>query len=232
MKNVLMQKIGIMTALDAEKNQLENYFGTPLKTDLYGHISVKTYLYKDKEIYFAKSGVGEIFASACAEILIAIYKVEAIINYGFAGGYNNRKTGESVLISGVVHYDFDVSKVDDCKPGHYFGIFDGPVIHTDEGLFSFVKSLDDMSVGLLASGDKFVADEDFKKSLYTTYGTDVYDMEGAAILIVCRNAGIPAVIVKVVSDNGNADEYYSFKELVRDTKIKFVDLLRKIVDNI
>lgn len=228
-----MKKIGIMTALDAEGKKLEDYLGKPLKTDLYGHISVKTYIYKDKEIYFAKSGVGEIFASACTEILIAIYKAEAIINYGFAGGYNNRKIGESVLIGGVVHYDFDISKVDDCKPGHYLGLFDSPVIRTDEGLLNFVKSLDDnLSIGLLASGDKFVADEDFKKNLYTAYGTDVYDMEGAAILIVCRNANIPVVIVKVVSDNGNADEYYSFKELVRDTKIKFVDLLRKIVDNI
>ncbi len=228
-----MKKIGIITALDAEKSQLENYLGIPLKTDLYGHISVKTYLCGDKEIYFAKSGVGEIFASACTEILIAVYKVEAILNYGFAGGYNNRKIGDSVLIGGVVHYDFDISKVDDCKPAHYFGLFDSPVIRTDEGLMDFVKSLDEtLSVGLLASGDKFVADEDFKKSLYCAYGTDVYDMEAAAILIISRNAGIPAVIVKVISDNGNGDEYHSFKELVRETKIKFVDLLRKIVDNI
>lgn len=228
-----MKKIGIMTALDVEGGQLENYLGNPLKTDLYGHISVKTFIHGDKEVCFAKSGVGEIYASACTEILIAIYKVDVIFNYGFAGGYLTRSIGEAVLVKGVVHYDFDISKLDDCKPGHYPMLFDGPIIHTDESLLDYAKSLDgDLTVGLLASANKFIADEDFKKSLYNLYGTDVYDMEAAAILIISRNANVPALIIKVISDNGNADEYYSFKKLAAETKIKFADILRKIIDNI
>lgn len=228
-----MKKIGIVTALSAEAKQLEKIFEKPIKTDLYGNISVKLYRYCGKEIYFAESGVGEISAAACTQILISVYGVEAIINYGLAGSNACHKTGDSVLIKGVVHYDFDTSKVDGAEPGRYSDLFDTPVIPTDKNLFEFVKTLN-LSTGeaLLASGDKFVADEDFKTQLYDTYKTSVYDMEAAGVVLTAINAKIPMVIIKVISDSGNKDEYYSFKQLLSDTKIKLVDDVKTIVDNL
>ena len=38
-----MKVIGVITALDAERGQLEKILEKPLKTDLYGRISVSTY---------------------------------------------------------------------------------------------------------------------------------------------------------------------------------------------
>lgn len=228
-----MKKIGIITALSAEAKQLEAIFQKPLKTDLYGNISVKTYAYNGKEIYFAKSGVGEIFAAACTQILVSVYGVEVVVNYGLAGSDYHHKTGDSVLIKGVVHYDMDTSKVDGAEPGRYSELYDTPLIETDERLLNFAKTLKlGTTDALLASGDKFVADENFKANLYESYKTSVYDMEGAAVLLICKNAAIPALIIKVISDSGSKDEYYSFKQLLSDTKIKFVGDVKTIVDNL
>lgn len=228
-----MKKIGILTALFEEGGLIEKTLGKPLKTDLYGDFLVKTYSYLGKEIYLCNSGVGEISAAACTQILITVYGVELILNYGFAGGYKRYKIGDAVLINGVVHYDFDTSAVDDCKRGHYLGKFNSPIIGTDEGFVNFVKKIDkEVKTGVLCSGDKFIADEDLKKDLYEEFGGTVYDMEGASVVIISKNAKIPQIIVKVISDSGNADEYYAFKDLLSDTKVKFVNLIRKIVENL
>lgn len=228
-----MKRIAILTALYEEGGLIEENFGKPLKTDLYGDFSIKTYAYLNKEIYFCNSGVGEISAAACTQLLITLYNPDVIFNYGFAGGYKDYKIGDAVLIKGVVHYDFDTSAVDDCERGRYLGKFDGPVIPTDEDFLNFVKKIDEnIKVGILCSGDKFITDEAFKKDLYEEFGGTVYDMEGAAVVIISKNSKVPQIVVKVISDSGNADEYYAFKDLLSDTKVKFVNLIKEIVEKL
>lgn len=228
-----MKIIGVITALEAEREQLEKIFGKPLKTDLYGHFSIKTYIYNNITVCFAKCGVGEIMASSCTQLLISVYKVELIINYGFAGGYQNLTIGDTVVPTGVVHYDFDTSAIDNCQVGHYLGIFDGPIIKANQGFLELSKKLDSkIKFGVLASADKFVADDVVKERLYKEYGATLYDMESAGILITCSNQNIPLIIVKVISDHGESQEFYGFKELLRDTKANFVKFLQSVIDNI
>lgn len=223
-----MKKIGIITALSLEGEQVSSLLGKPIKTDLYGHFSVCKYVINDKEFYCADCGVGEIASASCTQILLSVYNVELVLNYGFAGGYDGLKAGDGVIIGGLVHYDFDVSAVDGCEPCFYPDLFDSPVIKTDEKFVALAKKITDYKVGVLASGDKFVTDKSFKDEMYDKYGAVVYDMEAAGILITCKNLKIPTLVIKVVSDSGNADEYYSFKELVSRTKIKFAGFIKEI----
>lgn len=228
-----MKKIAILTALNAEGKQFEEVFGKSLKTDLYGHFVIKTYQYNGNEVYLAKSGVGEILASACTALLINIYKAEVIINFGLAGGYKSHKKGDCMIISDVVHYDFDTSAIDDCKPATYIDLFDSQFIKTDTELFELAKTVDNGLIeALLASGDKFIEEGEFKESLYKTYGATVYDMEAAAVLIISRTFNVPCLIIKVISDNGSSADYYDFKDLLRDTKTKFIDLVAKIIEKL
>lgn len=224
-----MKKIGIITALTLEGEQVEKILGIPLKTDLYGHFSVKTYCVNEKYIYLANCGVGEIFASSCTQILLSCYNVGLILNYGFAGAIDGLKQGDGIIVNGVVHYDFDISKVDDCEPCTYIDFYDSPVIPVGDELTEFAKTICvDFKIGVLASGDKFVTDKGFKDEMNKKYNAIVFDMEGAGVLLTCKNYGTPVLILKVVSDSGDADEYYSFKDLVSHTKIKFVELIQKL----
>lgn len=227
-----MKTIAILTALNAEGKQFEAVFGNPLKTDLYGHFTIKTYDYKGNTVLIAKSGVGEILAASCTELLIALYKADLIVNFGLAGGYKCHKRGDTAVVTKVVHYDFDTSKIDNCKPAHYVDMFDSEYIETDKELVNLAKSVDNGLIdGLLASGDKFIADEKAKEDLYNLYNATLYDMEAAAVTIVCKNSGVKHLIIKVVSDSGNSEEFYEFKDFIKDTKTKFIDLVQRIIDN-
>lgn len=228
-----MKVIGVITALDAERGQLEKILEKPLKTDLYGRISVSTYNYNGLTVCLAKSGVGEIHAAACTQLLISLYGVELIFNYGFAGGLGGAyKIGESVVVDGVVHYDFDTSAIDGTDPGRYL-FYPSAIIPTDDGLKEFALSvLGSAKKGICASGDKFVADEGLKSKLYTTYGATLCDMESAAIAMIGENAKIPVLSIKVVSDSGDTDEYVSFKELLLSAKASFVEFLKNILDHL
>ncbi len=227
-----MKKTGVITALDVEREQFEEIFGKPLKTDLYGHFLISEYSYNGNIFYLARSGVGEIHASACTQLLISVYGVDVIFNYGFAGCIKGYKIGENVLVNSVVHYDFDTSAIDNCEVGRYL-MFDGVRIPTDQRLRELAKECyPDLKEGVCASADKFVADVAAKERLFNDFGATLCEMECAAVLIVSKNAGIPALIVKVISDSASGDEYCDFVSLVKTTKSLFADFLKSMLDKI
>ncbi len=224
-----MKTIGIITALEHERQQLESVVGKCLKTDLYGNFSIKTYQFEDKTIYFANCTIGQIHAAACTQLLLTKYGVEMVFNYGLVGAISSYKVGQSVVCKNVVHYEIDTSLVDNCERGRYLHL-DSVYIPLNEDLYKLALSLDsEAKIGTLASGDKFVADLSVKKQLKDEFNADICDMEGAAISLVCLNMKVPCLIVKVVSDSCDGTEYFDFVELLKNTKHKFASFLHQIL---
>lgn len=58
---------------------------------------------------------------------------------------------------------------------------------------------------VLATGDMFVTDSAHRARL--AQRADLVDMEGAAVVAVCMEFGIPVRLVKVVSDNADEDSF-------------------------
>ena len=224
-----MKTIGIITALEHERQQLESVVGKCLKTDLYGNFSIKTYHFEDKTIYFANCTIGQIHAAACTQLLLTKYNVEMVFNYGLVGAISSYKVGEMVVAKSVVHYEIDTSLVDNCERGRYLHL-DSVYIPLDAPLYTLALSLDDSAKsGILASGDKFVAERAVKDNLKREFNADICDMEGAAISLICLNMKVPCLIVKVVSDSCDGTEYFDFVELLKNSKHKFVEFLHKIL---
>ncbi len=225
-----MKKIAVVAAMAKEYEILNKYLGKSLLTDLYGDFVVNKYVVDDKEIYFINSGVGEICAAAATQYVLLKYGAEAVFNFGLAGGIaDGSKIGGLYLVSGVVHYDFDTSALDGTCRGQYK---DGvnPVYPTDEALRQAVKNIiPDIKEGVCASGDKFVADEDFKSGLKQEFNASVCEMEAAGIYFTAKNAGVPCLIIKAVSDAGSAEEFSSFVARLNDDYGK---LLRKLVEKL
>ena len=63
---------------------------------------------------------------------------------------------------------------------------------------------------ICASADKFVADPEAKRELHRKYGASICDMESAAIALTAYRAGVPALLIKTVSDavEGGPDEFW------------------------
>lgn len=167
---------------------------------LYGH-----------EVWAVESGVGEIRAAAATQALICEFRPDAILNLGVCGGLDERiPLAQPLIVSNVIHYDFDISGVDGCEPAKYEWY---PSVHIPANL-DIVYAASGANPGILrvtcASGDKFLDRPGDKRSLHHRFETaQICEMEAAGVLLTANLANMPALLIKAVSDGvtGGAEEY-------------------------
>lgn len=230
MTNKKYKTIGMVVAMEKEIKPFFEKFGKGIKDIKVGGYTIFKCKINGKKIYLIKSGIGEIYASAATEILISLFKCDLILNFGVCGSLKDDiSVFETVVVSGVVHYDFDLSAIDGTKVGQYPNC--DVVLKTDESLVDFVLSLnDEIKPAICASADKFVADEKVKENLVKEFNADVCDMECAAVLLTCKTANVPTLILKAVSDGkGGADE---FTRRVNKASEMYLETLKNIIDRI
>ncbi|MBO4323551.1 MAG: 5'-methylthioadenosine/S-adenosylhomocysteine nucleosidase [Clostridia bacterium] len=222
-----MKKIGMVVALQKEITPFLKRIGADIKTEKRFGFEIMEFELSGKSIICINSGMGEINAAAATQTLIAVYGVETIINFGVCGALGDISVLETVLVKGVVYYEFDLSPIDPLKVAQYPGE-ESEVIATDENLrLAVKKSLPGIEEVICASADKFVADEKIKKDLQRRFGAEICEMESAAVLITCKNVGVPCLIVKAISDGkGGAEE---FKKMCNEASKAYVDLIVDLV---
>ena len=225
-----LKKIGMVVAMRKEILPFIENSNVEIKTETVGRYSIMSFEKDEKEIYIIESGVGEIFAAGATQLLISKYNVDAIINFGVCGALNdNLNLLDTVLVEGVVHYDFDLSAIDDVNVGEYPEL--GQVISCKNSLMDIALKINpNIQKVLCASADKFVADESIKDNLYNTYGTSICEMECAGVILTCINNNIPFLAIKAVSDGkGGVTEY---KEMVKRASKSYIDLVYKILEEV
>ena len=212
-----MKKIGIVVAHATECENLLIKLGKCEIINLYGDFFVRKFALNDKEIYFAESNAGEIRAAITTQILIDRFNIDCVINFGVAGGLKKGTRGNIYIVTGVGHYDFDTSAIDDVVRGQY-EIFDSAVIGTDNYLIETAKRLlPTADYAVCASGDKFISDPEFKEGLIKDFSASVCEMEAAGVLITAKLANIPCAVIKIVSDDDvDASAYRAFFENMTD----------------
>lgn len=227
-----MKKIGMVIALEEELTSFLKKQTVDIKEKHVGAFKVLEFKLGNCDVTCVKSGVGEIFAAAATQYIITTVKPDAIINFGVCGSLTTDLKVEKVaLVKGVVHYGFDTSEIDNVEVGRYEQ-FDSTVIPCDETLLKKAREVSDEKLPevICASADKFVADNAEKKNLRKKYGASICEMESAGVLITCKNAGVPCLIVKAVSDGeGGAEE---FNELVHTASEKYVNLIGRLCEEL
>ncbi len=224
-----MQKIGLVIAIEEE-------FKVFLKK-LGGAKNVKAGAYDvcecragDKIVYAVKTGAGELCAAAATQFLITAFGAELIVNAGVCGNLSkNLKILDTVVVKEVVHYQYDISAVDNCAVGKYEQ-FESVNIPSDEFFREKVlSSFDFVKEARCASGDKFIAEKADKEYLAKNFGAEICEMEAAGIIITCKKNGVPCLIVKSVSDDCDDMDFLTYvekaAEQVSDAVIKTVSAL-------
>ena len=222
-----MKRIGMVVALQKEILPLLERLNVKIRKFCVGKFSVAEFDMGGKEVVCVNSGVGEIRAAAATQYLITGYKPDIILNFGVCGSLSESLGLKTVvLVKGVVHYAFDTSEIDDCPPGKYDGYPD-VIIDADKGLLERAERvIGGVQTVVCASADKFVADKDEKTYLKNSFGASVCEMESAGVLITCRNAGVPCLIIKAVSDGeGGAEEYEKTVRIACGKYVKLVTAL-------
>jgi len=130
------------------------------------------------------TGVGKVSAASSLAAVLSRQRPSRIINLGTAGALREGLTGTHV-VGRVMQHDFDDETVFALTGAHFGEPIDlgpGPV---------------------LASGDVFVSGGEARQRLAAQ--AELVDMEGYAIARVARDFGLPATLVKDVSDEAGAE---------------------------
>ncbi|MBZ0331355.1 5'-methylthioadenosine/S-adenosylhomocysteine nucleosidase [Halomonas sp. ANAO-440] len=172
------------------------------------------------DVVILQSGIGKVNAAIGTTLLLDVYKPEAIINTGSAGGFGEGlEIGDVVVSSEVRHHDVDAV---------VFGYEHGQVPQMpaaylpDERLVKVarecVEALGEVRVveGLIATGDVFMACPELVLKTRTRFPTMLAaEMEAAAIAQTCHLYGCPFVIIRSLSDiAGGGDNHLSFDEFL------------------
>ena len=155
----------------------------------------------------AVCGVGKVFAALCAQTMILRFAPQCIINTGVAGSLSTALSiGDLVIADGAVQQDMDTSAVGD-PVGLLSGI-NRIVLPTDRALTERLKAAAAAvgavaHGGIVATGDRFVADAAEKRRIVDTFGAVACEMEGGAVAQACFVNGVPFALVRAISDDAS-----------------------------
>lgn len=172
-----------------------------------------------KPVVIARCGIGKVFASMCATAMIIKYSPRLIVNTGVGGALNTKLAcADIVVASELCQHDMDSSSV-----GDPLGLISGInkiFFKADERAVNILsESAAELSipsvVGVIASGDKFVADDATREFIIKNFNADVCEMEGAALAQVAYVSGTPFAVVRAISDGANGDSPLDFPTFLK-----------------
>lgn len=211
--------IGILSALGFELapllDRLENK-----TSETISHIEFVSGQLNGRPVVGAVSGVGKVNAARCAQIMICRYNVEMIVNAGVGGSLcKGLGLGDLAVAESCVQYDMDMAAA-----GTPLGVIpwgkvskefpDGDqataYLPCDSAMADCLeKAGEEAGIhckrGVIATGDRFVADKKLNDFLRDTFHAISCEMEGGAVAQVCRAADIRCAVLRAISDNADED---------------------------
>lgn len=165
--------------------------------------------FRGAEIALAQSGIGKVNATICTQMLIDLYKPDALVFSGVAGGLlPNMRPGDLIIASHVIQYDMDLTAF-----GRRHGEVPGRdrMIECDPKLvelaadafdaaFADADDRPNLMLGTIASGDRFVQDVKTLRWLQREFAALATEMEGAAFGYTCSLNDLPFVVIRGLSD--------------------------------
>ena len=211
--------IAVITAMQNEAHALLRHAETDREYTLYGKKICEGRAF-GKRFALIAAGIGKSNAAAAAMLALSGLNAKTLLNFGLAGGISQQADiAEVFRIVRAVQYDFDLSEVNGTPKGT-LDEYDTPYLPLKDGQSVFKKAT-------LATGDKLTASL-ADLPLLNALGTDLRDMEGAAIAHVAFAAGVPLYAYKAVSNKIGADSVAQYREFTRRALESLSDGMEKI----
>jgi adenosylhomocysteine nucleosidase len=189
-----------------------------------------------KDLVAVEAGIGKSHAAMVATLLLQEFKCRALLFSGVAGGLDpDLGIGDVVVADRLVMHDYGALVGGRLKP-YQPGVPPLPGFPEDIGyslpsdLLSKVKdALEGVDIGgfsaaatggephrsrlifgTILTGDSFVNDPLARERLHLGFGGVAVEMEGAAVAAVAQRFGVPAVVVRALSDLAGGDSHMDF----------------------
>ncbi len=226
--------IGIIAAMESEVHDIRKAMEDSFKIHHSGLTFLKGKLHH-KEIVLVQSGVGKVNAAMCSQILIDLFKVEALINLGVAGAVDPALAlGDIVISTDSVQYDMDARA---------FGHPLGEIPNLDVTFFKADQSLIEKAEnaakavgikyfkGRVMTADLGVNSPALKERLLKEFKGLCVEMEGAAIGQVAMLNQCPYVIIRSISDNADDNQLADYQANLERSIAKGAMLVKDMIKN-
>lgn len=227
-------KIAIMGAMPEEIAPILEKLGE-YKTTEYAKNTYYESSYKGVDLVIAYSKIGKVFSTLTATTMIQHFGAEKLLFSGVAGAISpSLKVGDLIVANKLSQHDLDITAF-----GHPFGyVPEGAVyIESDKDMIAMSKEValemgKSIQEGTIATGDQFVANEERKNWIGSTFNADALEMEGGSVAVVCDALNIPFFILRAISDAADMDASFSFDEFLETSAIESAEFVMKMVDKL
>lgn len=184
-----------------------------------------------KETVAAQCNPGKVNAAICTQTMIMNFSPDIIINTGVAGGVDAELgIGDVAIGTDSVQYDMDTTALG--EPLGYISGINTVHIPCDKKISALLAECaadggNKVKLGTIATADRFLNDEDIKKSISEKFGAIAAEMEGGAIGHTSYANSVPYGILRVISDNadGSSDmDFPTFCKIAAEKSIKICKL--------
>ena len=168
----------------------------------------------------ARSGAGKVNAAFAATLLVDHFSPSAVIFTGTAGAVDTElNPGDVVIGTAVGYHDFGSITTDGFvrspTRNSASGKLDPPFFPADPALLAAARRAaatlkTHTREGVIVTGDAFLADPARRIDLRRELNASAVEMEGAAVAQVCARFGVPAIVIRSITDHadGGADNSY------------------------
>ena len=228
-----MKKIAILGAMEIEiKPLLEKL--PKYEVVEYANNKYYTAEYKGHELVIAYSKIGKVFSAMTATIMIEHFGAEVLLFTGVAGGLQKLKVGDLIAATATVQHDVDITAF-----GYPYGKI--PIskvqVETSKDLLAkaqlVAKELElDLQIGVIATGDQFVHSTERKEFVVKEFAAKAIEMEGGSVNLVCKELGVPSLILRSISDTADGDAPDNFDEFAMMAAQRSAGFVMSLIETI
>jgi adenosylhomocysteine nucleosidase len=188
-------------------------------------------------IVAARAGAGKVNAAFAATLLVDHFSPSAVIFTGTAGAIDAElNPGDVIIGTAVGYHDFGNITTDGFvrspTRNAASGKLDPPFFPADPALLSAARraavtvkpsrgpDASDAGVpphtgeGVIVTGDAFLANPARRVDLRRELNASAVEMEGAAVAQVCARFGVPAIVIRSITDQADGSAGNSYRRYV------------------
>jgi len=222
---------GIIAALDAELELITGAMDIKEEKAIYG---VKFYAGSigGADVAAVCCSIGTVNAAACASVLVREFGADVLVNIGVAGSVSeDLGILDVVLSSEVVFHDADNQILKKYYPFRESFPADPELIELAEKSIAQMKEREfEYKIGRIATGDVFVRERQFKEDIVSRFGPLCVEMEGAAIGQIAYMSGLPFIVIRSLSDEGDSDAFISFESFLERAAKNSAGIVLKMLE--
>ena len=205
--------------------------------------------FKQQELVVVFSRWGKVASAITATQLCNDYKVSEIIFTGVSGSLDTcLEIGDIVIGTQLYQHDMDARPLFDQFEIPLLGVTSFSCKNSlalEEAAALFTRTISDyiplkklsefsiqkvsVTKGLILSGDQFISSKEKVAELKAVFPEALcVEMEGASVAQVCYEYKVPFSIIRIISDNANADAAIDFPAFTKAVACKYA---KQIIEN-